>query len=112
MPTVSVIVPVYNQCHYLGNAIGSALAQTYEDLEVVVVDDGSTDDTVLVTASFADPRVRYIRQENRGLSAARNTGIQHSRGAFLTFLDSDDWFLRTSCATCSVRSTQIRTWAS
>ena len=93
MARVSVIVPAYNQGRYLGDAIRSALAQTYRDLEVLVVDDGSTDDTRAVTRSFADPRVRYIHQANRGLSAARNTGIREASGEFLTFLDSDDQFL-------------------
>ena len=59
----------------------------------MVVDDGSTDDTARVASSFADARVRYVFQDNRGLSAARNTGIRHARGSFLTFLDSDDLFL-------------------
>jgi glycosyltransferase involved in cell wall biosynthesis len=93
MPAVSVIVPAYNQSQYLGDAIRSALAQTRGDLEVIVVDDGSTDDTRAVGQSFTDPRVRYVWQANRGLSGARNTGIRESRGAFLTFLDSDDQFL-------------------
>jgi glycosyltransferase involved in cell wall biosynthesis len=90
---VSVIVPAYNQSRYLGEAIQSVLAQTYGDFEVIVVDDGSTDDTRSVAAGFTDARVRYVYQENRGLSAARNTGIRHARGPLLTFLDSDDLFL-------------------
>jgi len=93
MPTVSIIVPAYNQCRYLGDAIRSALAQTHADHEVMVVDDGSTDDTAVVCRSFTDSRVRYVWQENRGLSAARNTGIREARGDFLSFLDSDDLFL-------------------
>ena len=94
MPTVSTIVPAYNQGHYLEEAIRSVLTQSYGDFEIVVVDDGSTDDTAHVAKSFAhDSRLRYIRQENRGLSAARNTGIRHATGKFLTYLDSDDLFL-------------------
>ncbi len=93
MPVISVIVPAYNQSRYLGAAIGSALAQTYADLEVIVVDDGSTDKTREVALGFVDSRVRYVFQENQGLSAARNTGIRHATGKFLTFLDSDDLFL-------------------
>lgn len=93
MPTVSIIVPAYNQSRYLGDAIRSALAQTRADLEVIVVDDGSTDDTPAVCQGFTDPRVRYVWQENRGLSAARNTGLREARGEFLSFLDSDDQFL-------------------
>jgi len=90
---VSVIVPAYNQGHYVGEAIQSVLDQTYQDFEIIVVDDGSTDKTAEVTKSFSDPRVHYIYQENRGLSGARNTGIRHSAGIYLTFLDSDDLFL-------------------
>lgn len=93
MPRVSVIVPAYNQGRFLGDAIRSALAQTCADVEVIVVDDGSTDDTRKVVDDFTDARVRYVWQENQGLSAARNTGIRHARGAFLTYLDSDDQFL-------------------
>ncbi len=93
MPTVSVIIPAYNQGHYLGKAIQSVLNQTFADFEIIVVDDGSTDDTRQVAAGFLDPRVRYVYQDNAGLSAARNTGIRHAKGAFLSFLDSDDLFL-------------------
>ncbi len=93
MPTVSAIIPAYNQGHYLGKAIQSVLGQTFTDFEIIVVDDGSTDDTRQVAAGFSDPRVRYVYQQNAGLSAARNTGIRHAEGAFLTFLDSDDLFL-------------------
>jgi hypothetical protein len=93
MPSVSVIVPAYNQSRYLGAAIRSALVQTRRDLDVLVVDDGSTDDTREVVTAFTDPRVKYIFQQNRGLSAARNTGLEHATGEFVTFLDSDDEFL-------------------
>ena len=92
MPRVSVIVPAYNQGRYLGEAIRSALGQTCADLEVIVVDDGSTDDTPAVCRAFTDPRLRYVWQVNQGLSAARNTGIRQAHGAFLTYLDSDDLF--------------------
>jgi len=93
MKNVSVITPAYNQSHYLGEAIQSVLLQTYPEFEIVVVDDGSTDGTAEVAQSFQDARIRYLYQENRGLSAARNTGIQNSNGEYLTFLDSDDKFL-------------------
>lgn len=93
-PLVSVIIPAYNQSQYLGKAIESVLAQTYTHLETIIVDDGSTDDTATVSRHYtSDKRVRYIFQENAGLSAARNTGIRHARGKYLTFLDSDDLFL-------------------
>jgi glycosyltransferase involved in cell wall biosynthesis len=93
MGTVTVIIPAYNQASYLGQAVQSALAQTHRDLEVIVVDDGSTDDTALVAQAFADTRVRYIYQENRGLSSARNAGLREASGVFISFLDSDDQFL-------------------
>lgn len=87
-PLVSVVIPCYNQAHFLGEAIESVLAQTYPHFEVVVVDDGSPDNTAAVVAGY--PGVRYFRQENQGLSAARNTGLRHSIGERLVFLDADD----------------------
>lgn len=89
---VSVIIPAYNQGLYLKEAVQSVLGQTYPNFELIIVDDGSTDNTADVVHRFQDQRIRYIYQENRGLSAARNAGIQHSDGEFLTFLDSDDLF--------------------
>ncbi len=91
--TVSIIIPAYNQAHYLGAAIASALGQSYGDVEVIVVDDGSTDNTREVVEQIGDPRLRYVYQENQGLSAARNTGIRHACGTYLSYLDSDDLFL-------------------
>ena len=88
---VSVIIPCYNQAHFLHEAIQSVLAQTYPHREIFIVDDGSTDNTAEVTAGYRD--VRYIRQENSGVSAARNTGLKQSRGEYLVFLDSDDQLL-------------------
>jgi len=87
---VSVVIPAYNYARYLPEAIGSVLAQTYPDFEVIVVDDGSTDETRAVVQRFDDPRVRYVWQENQGLSAARNTGIRESKRAYVGFLDADD----------------------
>lgn len=93
-PTVSVIIPTYNRAHLVGRAIRSVLNQTYQDFEIIVVDDGSTDNTEEVVKSFNDPRIRYIRHEkNRGGSAARNTGIRATYGEFIAFLDSDDEWL-------------------
>ena len=85
---VSVVIPCYNQAHFLGEAIDSALAQTYPHLEIVVVDDGSTDNIAAVVAGY--PGVRCLPQENQGLSAARNTGLRHSIGERIVFLDADD----------------------
>ncbi len=89
-PTVSVIIPCYNQARYLADALKSVQAQTWPDWEAVLVNDGSTDDTAAVAAQFLDSRIRYIYQDNQGLSAARNTGIRAAQGRYLAFLDSDD----------------------
>lgn len=92
MPVVSVTIPVYNGAAFIETAIRSALAQTYGDLEVVVVDDGSSDASGDIVRAIADPRVRYLRQANRGLAATRNVLVEESRGEFLAFLDQDDWW--------------------
>jgi glycosyltransferase involved in cell wall biosynthesis len=91
-PCVTIIVPAYNQAAYVGEAIESVLRQTYRDWELIVVDDGSTDETAAIIATFDDPRIRYIHQANKGLPGARNTGIAHSRGDYLAFLDADDFY--------------------
>lgn len=88
MPTVSVIIPAYNAARYLAETLASALGQTLTDIEVIVVDDGSKDNTAEVVRAF--PAVRYVHQQNAGVSAARNKGAAHARGEFLAFLDSDD----------------------
>ena len=87
--TVSFVIPNYNHARYLGQAIESALAQTYPHVEVIVVDDGSTDDSGAVAAAYGD-RIRYIYQRNAGLSAARNTGVQAAQGEYIALLDADD----------------------
>ena len=92
-PLVSVILPAYNAERFLGRALRSGLAQTYPHLEIIVVDDGSTDRTAEVIRSFTDARVRYLSQPNRGQGAARNLGIRQSAGRYLTFLDADDVYL-------------------
>ena len=96
MPAVSVIMPAYNVEPYIGMAMGSALAQTFTDLELIVVDDGSTDGTAAIVAELArcDDRVRLIRQSNRGLAGARNTALRAGRGDFFALLDSDDLWHR------------------
>lgn len=90
-PLVSVIIPCYNHGSYLQEAFHSIWSQNYPTLEVIVVDDGSTDNTKEIAESAEG--VMYIYQENQGLSAARNTGISHSKGEMLVFLDADDWLL-------------------
>jgi glycosyltransferase involved in cell wall biosynthesis len=93
-PTVSVVLPTYNRAHVLPRAIQSVLAQTYADFELIVVDDGSADDTPSVMAGYDDPRVRYVRYEpNQGANHARNVGVREARAPFVAFQDSDDdWF--------------------
>jgi glycosyltransferase involved in cell wall biosynthesis len=91
-PQVSVIIPAYNQGRFLKDAILSVLAQTHHDYEIILVDDGSTDDTRLVAGQFGD-QIHYIYQDNRGLGGARNTGIQQAQGIYLALLDSDDSWL-------------------
>lgn len=94
MPVVSVIIPSYNYADYIGRAIDSVLSQSFHDLEIIVVDDASTDNTHGVIDQFNDQRIFYIRHEvNQGPNAARNTGILHSRGSLLAFLDSDDFWM-------------------
>ncbi len=88
-PRFSVVIPAYNQARYLADAVAGALAQTHPAHEVIVVDDGSTDDTAEVARGFGD-RVHYHHQENRGLARARNAGIARARGDLVAFLDSDD----------------------
>src|SRR5580698_867963 len=89
---VSVVIPTYNRAHIVAKAIASALAQDYQATEVVVVDDGSTDDTeARIKDDFAgDPRVRYVRKANGGPAGARNVGFAHARGEYVALLDSDD----------------------
>ena len=102
MPEVTVVIPTYNRARFVGRAIRSALAQTYDDIEVVVVDDGSTDDTQTQIESLAqtDRRVHCLQHDtNRGAQAARNTGIRAARGEWIAFLDSDDWWLPHSLET-------------
>lgn len=93
MNKVSVIIPAYNKADWTLQTVASVLNQTYSNLEVIVVDDGSTDDTQRKMASLQDPRVRYIRKSNGGASSARNLGIREASGAFITFVDCDDLFL-------------------
>jgi glycosyltransferase involved in cell wall biosynthesis len=91
-PLVSVVIPTYNYGRFIGETVESALAQTYRPVETIVVDDGSTDDTRERVAGYGN-RVRYLYQQNRGLSAARNAGIGAAQGEFIALLDSDDLWL-------------------
>lgn len=94
MPKVSVIIPTYNRAKFLKRAINSVLNQTFKDFELIIVDDGSTDDTSEVIYNFGDSRIKYIRYEkNKGAAVVRNTGIKNAKGDFIAFQDSDDEWL-------------------
>lgn len=99
MSAISVIIPAYNHAAFVGEAIQSVLGQSFRDLELVVVDDGSTDATQAVLGKFQDPRLRVIRQANAGLLAARSAGVSASGAPLVTFLDADDVFLPDNLAT-------------
>ena len=90
-PLVSVIIPVYNGARYLREALESVFAQTYRPIEVIVVDDGSIDDSGVIAQSF--PEVHYIHQATQGVAAARNNGIEAARGEYFAFLDQDDLWI-------------------
>lgn len=92
-PFFSVIIPAYNRAHLISKAIASVLAQTFEEWELIIVDDGSTDNTKEVVRSFADARIIYLYQENAERCAARNNGIKKAKGVYICFLDSDDYYL-------------------
>jgi len=93
MPRVSVIIPTYNHAHFLPDAVQSVFDQTFQDFEIIVVDDGSTDNTCNVIQAYIDNRFKYIHQENQGLAASRNTGLRAAQGEFVVFLDADDILL-------------------
>jgi GT2 family glycosyltransferase len=93
MPLVSVVIPTYNRCDYLQQAIKSVLAQSYRNIEVIVVDDGSNDETEKTVGNLLDPRLQYLYQENAGRSIARNRGMAVAKGIYLAFVDDDDLFL-------------------
>lgn len=93
-PNVSVIIPSYNAGRYVKEAVDSALAQTYKNIEIIVVDDGSTDNTKEILEPYiAARKIKYIYQANKGLAGARNIGIKNSKGEYVAFLDADDIFL-------------------
>ncbi|MCC6457180.1 MAG: glycosyltransferase family 2 protein [Caldilineaceae bacterium] len=89
-PLFSITIPTYNRAHLLPRAITSVLEQTFSNFELILVDDGSTDNTEEVVKCFADPRIQYLYQSNAGGGTARNTGARHATGKYITFLDSDD----------------------
>ena len=113
-PTISIITPAYNAFEFLAETIASALAQTWRDFELLIVDDGSTDATLSIARAWerTDERIRVLTREHGGPAAARNTAIAHARGAFLALLDSDDVWLPSfleaqmtvfcDCAPCDI----------
>lgn len=113
VPAVSVIVPAYNSAATLARALDSILAQTFTDYEIVVVDDGSTDDLATAAMPYAG-RMKLIRQENKGAAAARNTGAKAARGSLLAFLDADDFWharkLELQVAAFAARSDVVLCW--
>lgn len=96
---VSIILPTYNRADYIGTALDAVFAQTYEKWECIIIDDGSTDGTTDILAAYDDPRIRYVHQENQGVSGARNTGIGISQGEVIALLDSDDEWMPAKLAT-------------
>ena len=90
---VSVIIPVYNVEKYLRRCLDSVVGQTYKDLEIILVDDGSTDGSTEICEEYAkkDSRIRFLRKQNGGLSSARNAGLLVATGEYVTFVDSDDY---------------------
>ena len=98
---ISVIVPIYNVEKYLPRCLDSLINQTYADVEFILIDDGSTDSSGKIADSYKDraPRFKVFHTENHGLSAARNYGIEHSKGEWLMFVDSDDWVSPSFCET-------------
>src|SRR5438128_339141 len=96
MPKVTVLIPSYNAAHFLPISIESALSQSYQDFEIIIIDDGSNDHTKAVVQSFIDQyphKIRYFWQENKGLAVARNTGLAESQGEYVALLDADDRWL-------------------
>lgn len=94
IPAVSVIIPVYNAAEFLKDGLNSLLKQTLREIEIICVDDGSTDGSLVILKEFekTDARIRVIHQENQGAGAARNNGMDVARGKYLAFLDADDFF--------------------
>ena len=97
MPKISIVIPFYNSEKYLYNCIKSILNQTCKDIEIICVDDGSSDSSKDIIYSFQDKRIRYFYTENKGVSYARNIGIKQVKGKYLLFVDSDDWIEPNTC---------------
>ncbi len=96
MPLFSIIIPLYNKEHTITNSIGSVLDQSFQDYEIIIVDDGSTDSSAEIVRAFADPRIKLFSQQNAGPSAARNHGIREATGEWAVFLDADDQMTKSA----------------
>lgn len=109
-PKISIIVPVYNVQAYLEKCLSSLLAQTFEDIEIICVNDGSTDDSLTILQDFAaqDKRIKIIDRPNGGVSAARNDGLEKATGEYVMFVDGDDWIEPETCAECYKKITNDR----
>ncbi|AWA31223.1 glycosyltransferase family 2 protein [Flavobacterium magnum] len=92
MPFFSVIIPLYNKENFIGNTISSVLAQTFTDFELIIINDGSTDNSAAIAKGFSDPKIRFFSKPNEGVSVARNFGISMAEADYITFLDADDYW--------------------
>ncbi|BAB74770.1 glycosyltransferase family 2 protein [Anabaena sp. FACHB-709] len=116
MPKVSVVIPAYNAMKYLPATVESVLQQSFTDIEILIINDGSSDNIIAWTAQITDPRVQVISQQNQGLSGARNTGIHHASGEYIAFIDADDLWLPTKlekqvkCLDNSPQAGLVYTW--
>ena len=90
LPTISIIMPLYNKEEWVSDTISSILSQTFRDFELIVVDDGSSDNSIDIVKSFEDDRIKIIKQQNKGVSSARNRGFLEAKGKFIAFVDADD----------------------
>ena len=101
-PAISIIVPIYNVERYLCECIDSIIAQTFVDWELLLIDDGSTDNSRLICEDYAskDKRIRVTHKPNGGVSSARNLGLDHAQGEYLTFVDADDWIDKDNLEIC------------
>ena len=104
----SVVIPLYNKAEYIERTLKSVLTQSFQNFEVIVVDDGSTDDSLRAARQAASGKVRIIAQKNQGTAVARNTGIEHAAGEYIAFLDADDEWKRNYLETIDTLTERYR----
>lgn len=97
MPKISIIVPIYNTSKYLNKCIDSLINQTFDDIEIILINDGSIDDSEVIIKSYNDKRIRYFKNKNQGIGKTRNFGIDKAKGEYLMFVDSDDYIASDAC---------------